>query len=84
MPKHPAGSAAQANSPPVVAISLDLDDEDAQSIREEKDKERWARLRKVKSLFDTKSKKLQKTSSESIRQLRERTEVCSMPVREVL
>ena len=38
------------------------DDEDEKSIREEKDKERWARLRKVKSLFDTKAgKKLQRS-----------------------
>jgi hypothetical protein len=33
------------------------DDENAESIAEEKDKERWARLRRVKSLFDTKTGK---------------------------
>lgn len=33
------------------------DDSDAKSIREDKDKERWARLRRVKSLFDTKGSK---------------------------
>lgn len=39
----------------------DVDEADAKS-REEKDKERWARLRRVKSLFDTKGgKKAQKT-----------------------
>jgi hypothetical protein len=50
---------AESRSRPGTAIITD--DEDAQSIREEKDKERWARLRRVKSLFDTKSKKLQKS-----------------------
>ena len=40
------------------------DDEDATSIREQKDKERWARLRRVKSLFDTKAgRKLQRSGS---------------------
>lgn len=43
------------------ALEIDYDDEDAESVREEKNKERWARLRRVKSLFDTKSaKKLQR------------------------
>lgn len=42
----------------------ETEDEDAKSIREEKDKERWARLRRVKSLFDTKSsKKLNRTDT---------------------
>lgn len=50
----------ESGSRPGTAIITD-DDEDAQSIREERDKERWARLRRVKSLFDTKSKKLQKS-----------------------
>jgi hypothetical protein len=40
-----------------------IDDEDAKSIREQKDKERWSRLRKVKSLFDTKSMKKKSHSS---------------------
>lgn len=39
------------------------DDEDVKSIREEKDKQRWSRLKRVKSLFDTKaSKKKSQTS----------------------
>ena len=50
----------QSGSRPGTAVISD-DDEDAQSIREEKDKERWARLRRVKSLFDIKSRKLQKS-----------------------
>jgi hypothetical protein len=60
--KNRAGM-ADITSRPGTALDRDYDDEDAESIREEKDKERWARLRRVKSLFDTKSvKKLQKTS----------------------
>jgi hypothetical protein len=44
-----------------IPVQADPDHEDAQSIREEKDKERWVRLRRVKSLFDTKStKKMQR------------------------
>ena len=40
------------------------DDEEDPAAREAKDKERWARLRRVKSLFDTKnSKKLRRTLS---------------------
>jgi hypothetical protein len=62
MDKGRAG-AADTTSRPGTALDKDYDDEDAESIREEKDKERWARLRRVKSLFDTKSvKKLQKNS----------------------
>jgi hypothetical protein len=34
-----------------------LDDPEDSKIREEKDNERWARLRRVKSLFDTKNKR---------------------------
>jgi hypothetical protein len=42
------------------SFEADVGEEDAKS-REEKDNERWARLRRVKSLFDTKAgKKLQK------------------------
>jgi hypothetical protein len=42
-------------------IEAEEDDEDAKSIRDEKDKARWARLRRVKSLFDAKgSKRLSK------------------------
>lgn len=36
----------------------DADDADAKSLRDEEDKKRWARLRRVKSLFSTKSKKV--------------------------
>ena len=40
----------------------DVDEEDTKS-REDRDKERWARLRRVKSLFDNKTgKKLHKTA----------------------
>lgn len=40
------------------------DEEAARTARDAKDKERWARLRRVKSLFDTKAgKKLQRTAS---------------------
>lgn len=42
------------NSVPMVD---EVDDEDARSIRDEKDKERWVRLRRVKSLFETKAGK---------------------------
>jgi hypothetical protein len=35
-------------------FEIELDDKDARSIRDEKDKERWSRLRRVKSLFNTK------------------------------
>jgi len=38
-------------------IDDEIDDADAESIREENDKKRWARLRRVKSLFNTKSDK---------------------------
>jgi hypothetical protein len=59
-----AGAATDIASRPGTALYTDFDDEDAESIREEKDKERWARLRRVKSLFDTKSiKKLQRNST---------------------
>jgi hypothetical protein len=34
-----------------------LDDAEEVKVRDEKDKERWARLRRVKSLFDTKNKR---------------------------
>lgn len=60
-----AGAGAGEGSPIVVigpdGLEAEVEDEKA---REAKDKERWARLRKVKSLFDTKgSKKLRKTVS---------------------
>lgn len=45
----------------------DDDNEDARSLREEKDKQRWARLKRVKSLFDTKaSKRMSRGSVDSI------------------
>lgn len=45
-------------------FGVEIEDEDAKIIRDEKDKERWARLRRVKSLFDTKSgKKLSRTDT---------------------
>ncbi len=41
-----------------------LDEEEDLAVREAKDKERWARLRRVKSLFDTKNgKRLKRTLS---------------------
>jgi hypothetical protein len=61
--KYQAG-AADTTSRPGTALERDYDDEDAKNIREEKDRQRWARLRRVKSLFDAKSvKKLQKNTS---------------------
>lgn len=42
----------------------EIDDEDARSIRDEKDKERWARLRRVKSIFEPKGRtKVRPTTS---------------------
>ncbi|KAH7346543.1 C3HC zinc finger-like-domain-containing protein [Rhexocercosporidium sp. MPI-PUGE-AT-0058] len=38
-------------------VPVEVDEDDARSIRDEKDKERWARLRRVKSLFETKNKR---------------------------
>ena len=47
-----------------VEMDIDAEDEVERKEREVKDKERWARLRRVKSLFDTKpSKKLQRPST---------------------
>lgn len=44
------------------------EDEETRSIREEKEKERWARLKRVKSLFDVKGgKKLHSTSKDDKR-----------------
>lgn len=49
-------------------IGADVGDDDAMSIRDEEDKKRWARLRRVKSLFETKAgKKLQREKSKSSR-----------------
>ncbi|PBP23233.1 DNA repair protein [Diplocarpon rosae] len=57
-------------SPPQVdntseVVSADIDDEDATSIRDQKDKERWARLRRVKSLFETKGGKRARSNTTS-------------------
>lgn len=46
---------------PQISVDLSVDEEDDDATRDAKDKERWARLRKVKSLFDT--KKLRKSMS---------------------
>ncbi|RFU35102.1 hypothetical protein B7463_g1206, partial [Scytalidium lignicola] len=47
------------------AIRAEIDDDEARSIREEKDKERWARLRRVKNFFDSKgAKKPQKQAGD--------------------
>ena len=57
-----ARAAATAPTTPGSATSptttAGLDDELDEKARDAKDKERWARLRKVKSLFDTKAAKL--------------------------
>lgn len=54
---------AQAGKPPSPAkaagaseLPTETDEEDAKSIRDEKDKERWAKLRRVKSLFEAKKR----------------------------
>lgn len=64
----PAGADASSPAPgtPQVAVSkyVEEDAEADEKARETKDKERWARLRKVKSLFDTKgSRKLRRPLS---------------------
>ncbi|RDW85775.1 hypothetical protein BP5796_04100 [Coleophoma crateriformis] len=41
-------------------VAVEEDDETARSIRDQKDKERWTRMRRVKSLFEPKAKKSQK------------------------
>ncbi len=51
-----------------LALDGDEDDEDDEAARDAKDKERWARLRRVKSLFDTKgtvAKKLRRAGVNS-------------------
>ncbi|KAI0120865.1 zf-C3HC-domain-containing protein [Hypoxylon sp. NC0597] len=51
------------SSPMLGPDTVDNEDEDT-SVRDAKDKERWARLRRVKSLFDTKNgRKLRRTLS---------------------
>ncbi|KAH6609905.1 hypothetical protein Trco_003251 [Trichoderma cornu-damae] len=54
-PRRTGGHASQSS------VDLSVNGEDDEAVRDAKDKERWARLRKVKSLFDT--KKLKKSMS---------------------
>ena len=57
-----AGSAESGESLGQGGLEAEVEAESRE--REVKDKERWARLRRVKSLFDTKGgKKLQRTTS---------------------
>jgi hypothetical protein len=52
------------NNDEISVFGAEIEDEDARSIREEKDTERWTRLRRVKSLFNTKAgKKLNRTET---------------------
>ncbi|PVH84178.1 zf-C3HC-domain-containing protein [Cadophora sp. DSE1049] len=55
--KNPQGGKALSPGTINEVVQVDVDDDDAKSIRDEKDKERWARLRRVKSLFETKNKR---------------------------
>jgi len=55
--KDPQARKARSPGTANEVIQADVDDDDAKSIRDEKDKERWARLRRVKSLFETKHKR---------------------------
>ncbi|KAM0380799.1 hypothetical protein ACHAPY_004994 [Fusarium culmorum] len=69
-PQRP-GTAASINTPIAtpgsVAESVPDNAEDDDKNRDAKDKERWARLKRVKSLFDTKgSRKLRQSISKSI------------------
>ncbi|KAI0169081.1 zf-C3HC-domain-containing protein [Hypoxylon sp. FL1284] len=62
-PSKGAHAEADGGSPLLGSDAVDDEDEDG-SVRDAKDKERWARLRRVKSLFDTKNgKKLRRTPS---------------------
>jgi Rsm1-like len=54
--QHSVDNASETASPFVI----DVDDEEAKSIRDEKDKTMLRRLRRVKSLFETKGKRLQR------------------------
>jgi hypothetical protein len=65
--EHQLGMSRQPHQPKVTQpvtdatndpVVDDADDADAKSVRDEKDKERWVRLRRVKSLFETKGKRL--------------------------
>ncbi|KFY45831.1 hypothetical protein V495_02802 [Pseudogymnoascus sp. VKM F-4514 (FW-929)] len=61
--KGQKGAAAGGDETQVEAEGgADAEDEgDYEKLRDEKDKERWARLRKVKSLFESKGKKVTKS-----------------------
>lgn len=62
-PAAPVRQSMSGASPPVVMLGPDQvatdddDDEDDEKVRDAKDKARWARLRRVKSLFNTKHRK---------------------------
>lgn len=56
-PQRPVSQSSPDRISELSEFGEDIDDADARSIRDEKDKERWARLRRVKSLFDPKGKK---------------------------
>ncbi|KAL7785897.1 C3HC zinc finger-like domain-containing protein [Trichoderma ceciliae] len=58
---HETPGRQAASHTPQVSVDLSVNDEDDEATRDAKDKERWARLRRVKSLFDT--KKLRKSMS---------------------
>ncbi|KAL7941204.1 C3HC zinc finger-like domain-containing protein [Trichoderma barbatum] len=59
-PTTPKTTRQAAHHTPNISIdSTTINDDDDEATRDAKDKERWARLRKVKSLFDT--KKLRKS-----------------------
>lgn len=55
------GPKVSIDAPSISASQGDANGDDDDKVRDAKDKERWARLRKVKSLFDTKgSRKLRR------------------------
>ncbi|KAL5318664.1 hypothetical protein ACEPPN_013728 [Leptodophora sp. 'Broadleaf-Isolate-01'] len=60
--KDVQGGKARSPGTASEVVPAELDDDDVRSIRDEKDKERWARLRRVKSLFETKNKRRSTTS----------------------
>jgi hypothetical protein len=51
----PSRTTTQLTDTPTLGVGIE-DDEDAEGIREENDNKRWARLKRVKSLFETKKK----------------------------
>ncbi|KAH7397867.1 C3HC zinc finger-like-domain-containing protein [Cadophora sp. MPI-SDFR-AT-0126] len=60
--KDPQGGTSRSPGATNDVVQPDVEDNDAKSIRDEKDKERCARLRRVKSLFETKHKRRSTTS----------------------